>query len=65
LLGMRRLWKAHPFWFVSTRDGFSVPTDLIYPCLQEGSSGGEKQILSDSMVGPYPILAQFLRGVLM
>jgi hypothetical protein len=64
-LRIEQLRENHALCVIFTRDGFSVPTDLIYPCLQEGSSGGEKQILSDSMVGPYPILAQFLRGVLM
>jgi hypothetical protein len=64
-LRIEQLRENHALFVIFTRDGFSVPTDLIYPCLQEGSSGGEKQILSDSMVGPYPILAQFLRGVLM
>jgi hypothetical protein len=64
-LRIEQLRENHALFVIFPRDGFSVPTDLIYPCLQEGSSGGEKQILSDSMVGPYPILAQFLRGVLM
>jgi hypothetical protein len=64
-LRIEQLRENHALCVIFTRGGFSVPTDLIYPCLQEGSSGGEKQILSDSMVGPYPILAQFLRGVLM